>query len=371
MTGTIIGIYIKNDTTNQIFKKSIHMTELYLKSAEISSIPYGEFDMLYNLKILDLSLNQLTEISFLVSSLQSLSLFNISYNSLNQLMTNFTDQLDHLLLNVSHPINIDIRSNPFVCNCDSLSFLRWIKKANVALLYNGSFLCSYKGHQEMTLIAVDVNHLTSECYLIYIATFSVAGIVVIIVSISIAVYHYRWNIRTWLLKFAHSNPDPRNIQFKYDGFVVYSDEDRQWVHNIMLDEIENVKKLKLCVHHRDFIPGDDIDEQIVKSVDNSRKTLLILTKNFLASDWCLYEMKVARNKLQAEGKDVIIPILLAELPDENMHLSVKNLLREKTYLQWETSMGGQKYFWKRLELALRGPNKIHTCKRAKGKKTVI
>ena len=270
MTGTIIGIYIKNDTTNQIFKRSIHMTELYLKSAQISSIPYGEFDMLYNLQKLDLSLNQLTEISFLVSSLWSLSLFNISYNSINQLTTNFTDQLDHLLLNVSHPINIDIRSSPFVCNCDSLSFLRWIKKTKVGLLYKGSFLCSYKGHQEMTLIAVDMNHLTSECYLIYIATISLAGIVVIIVSISIAVYHYRWNIRTWLLKFAHSNPDPRNIQFKYDGFVVYSDEDRQWVHNIMLDEIENVMKLKLCVHHRDFIPGDDIDEQIVKSVDNSR-----------------------------------------------------------------------------------------------------
>ena len=81
-------------------------------------------------------------------------------------------------------------------------------------------------------------------------------------------------------------------------------------------------------------------------------------------------MKVARNKLQAEGKDVIVPILLAELPDESMNLSVKNLLREKTYLQWETSMGGQKYFWKRLELALSGPNKIHTCKRAKGKKIV-
>ena len=370
MTGTIIGIYIKNDTTNQIFKRSTQLKELYLKSAQISSIPYGEFDMLYNLQKLDLSLNQLTEISFLVSSLWSLSLLNISYNSLHQLTANFTLRLDQLFVNVSHPINVDIRSSPFVCNCDSLSFLRWIKKTKVGLLNNGSFLCSYKEHQQMTLIAVDVNHLTSECYLIYIVTFSVTGIVVIIVSISIAVYHYRWNIRTWLLKFAHSNPDPRNIQFKYDGFVVYSDGDRQWVHNIMLDEIENVMKLKLCVHHRDFIPGDDIDEQIVKSVHNSRKTLLILTKNFLASDWCLYEMKVARNKLQAEGKDVIIPILLAELPDENMHLSVKNLLREKTYLQWETSMGGQKYFWKRLELALRGPNKIHTCKRAKGKKTL-
>ena len=108
------------------------------------------------------------------------------------------------------------------------------------------------------------------------------------------------------------------------------------------------------MHFRDFNPGDDIDHQIIRSVDNSRKTLLILTKHFLVSEWCQYGMRVARNKLQAEGKDVVVPILLAELPEEHGNPSVKNLIREKTYLRWETSLGGQEYFWEKLAFAISG-----------------
>ena len=357
MTGTNVGLYIRNDTHCLIFKKSLQLRKLYLSAAQITFIPLREFENLHQLELLDLSGNHLTEITFLVSSLNSLSLLNISHNSLYQLTSNVTDNLDALIANSSEVVMIDLNFNTFICDCPSIRFIKWISATKFHLLNKTSFLCTYEGRQQMSLVAVNVNKLICHCYGAYIATFIVIGLALIIILTSFTVYKYRWNIRTWFLKVANSGHYKGDtVPYKYDGFVVYSDEDRQWVHNFMLDEIENVRNLKLCVHHRDFLPGDDIDEQIVRSVDNSRKTLLILTKNFLASEWCLYEMKVAWNKLQAEGKDVIIPILLAELPVDNMNLSVKNLLREKTYLQWETSMGGQAYFWKKLEIALRGPN---------------
>ena len=34
-------------------------------------------------------------------------------------------------------------------------------------------------------------------------------------------------------------------------------------------------------------------------------------------------------------------------------MSVWNLLRERTYLKWETNLDGQAYFWKKLELAMK------------------
>ena len=360
LTGTNVGIYIRNDTEHQIFEKSLQLRELYLSYAHISFIPYKEFETLVLLQVLDLSSNHLMEVEFLLSPLRSLSMLNISHNSLPRLSSNVTNQLDKLSLDLHVPLELDMQDNTFMCDCHCISFVKWVISTKVTLTDKTSYLCMYKTIGEMSLVTVPTDNLTGECYLVYIATFTVIGISLIIIAVIIFAYKYRWNIRTWLLKMTHGNTTLDPKRFSYDGFVVYSDEDRQWVHNIMMDEIENVRKMKLCVHHRDFIPGDDIDEQIVRSVDNSRKTLLILTKNFLASDWCLYEMKVARNKLQAEGKDVIIPILLAELPDEYMNLSVKNLLREKTYLQWETSMGGQEYFWKKLEIALVGPNKLRT-----------
>ena len=363
MTGTNIGIYIKNDTNNQIFEKSVLLKDLRLGEAQISFIPLKEVKNLHQLETLDLSGNELMQLSFLVSPLWSLSLLNLSHNALYQLTPNATESIDVLLSNRTSTLHIDLQFNPFTCDCLSRQFINWISITKADLLGKDMYLCTYQGQRQMTLVAVDYNQLTIDCYMTYIATFSVGGIALIIIITIFLVYKYRWRLRTWLLKVTNATKGKGDsVPYKYHAFVVYSDEDRQWVHNIMMDEIENVRKMNLCVHHRDFIPGEYIDEQIVSSVDNSRKTLLILTKNFLASDWCMYEMRVARNKLQAEGKDVIIPILLAELPEEYMNLSVKNLLREKTYLQWETSMGGQEYFWKKLEIALRCPNKIRKRK---------
>ena len=175
----------------------------------------------------------------------------------------------------------------------------------------------------------------------------------LIIATIILVYKYRWKIKTLLLKIVNYNRNRDNNVYQYDAFVVYSDEDRQWVHNVLLYELETVRGMKVCVHFQDFIPGEVIDKNIVDAIDNSRKTLLILTKHFLVSEWCEYEMRSARNKLQAEGKDVVVPILLAELPDDYFNPSVKNLIREKTYLQWETSIAGQEYFWEKLAIALR------------------
>jgi hypothetical protein len=41
-------------------------------------------------------------------------------------------------------------------------------------------------------------------------------------------------------------------EYVYDGFVIYCDEDRKWVHQKAVQRIENESGLKLCIRHRDF-----------------------------------------------------------------------------------------------------------------------
>ena len=358
LTGTNVGIYIRNDTKNQIFEKSVQLRELYLRSAQISFIPYNEFVTLVKLQVLDLSSNHLKDIEFLISPMHSLSLLNISHNSLPRLSSNITSQLEKL----PGPVELDMQDNAFMCDCHSMSFVKWVTRTKVKLTLKNSYLCTYQSRGEMSLVTVDTDELTTECYLIYIVTFTVTGFALITIAVIFIVYKYRWNIRTWLLKVTHSKSKVDLREYKYDGFVAYSEKDEQWVTNILMHELENVRNLKLCAHHREFELGEYITENISNAIHNSRKTLLILTKNFLASRSCMYEMRVARNKLLAEGIDVIVPILLAELPDENMDIGVKNLLQEKTYIQWETSMGGQNYFWEKLETTLLDPNKKRNSK---------
>ena len=353
VSGTNIGLYIQNDTGNLIFETSHKLKILLLRSAEIYFVPQNEFIHLNNLEILDLSNNFLSHVCISVSSLVSLSFLNLSHNSLYLLTPKLTMELDELMFKTS--VNINLQHNSFICDCPSLFVIRWLKNTAVKLTNKSKLSCTYKGQQEISLVAVDMQTFITECYLIYIVTCTVVGIALAIIATIGLVYKCRWKIRTTMLKLVHwkSNND-KNNEYKYNAFVVYSEEDRQWVHNILLYELETVRGMKLCVHFRDFNPGEDIDEQIVKSVDNSRKTLLILTKHFLISEWCQYEMRVARNKLQAEGKDVVVPILLAELPVEHGNPAIKNLIREKTYLRWETSLGGQDYFWEKLTFAISG-----------------
>ena len=215
---------------------------------------------------------------------------------------------------------------------------------------------------------VSLRETVTHCYALYLVIGILGSVALLTIASVIVCYRYRWKIRPCFLKISSYRNVSDDRPYKFDGFVVYSDEDRQWVHHTMLDEMENVRKFMLCAHHRNFIPGHDIDVQIVHSVDTSRKTVLILSKHFLESSWCQYEMSVARNKLQAQGKDVVVPILLTQLPSASASMteSVKNLLREKTYLKWETSIAGQQYFWKKLELALRSKSRIIVKKETQG-----
>ena len=85
---------------------------------------------------------------------------------------------------------------------------------------------------------------------------------------------------------------------KYDAFVSFAHEDTDFIHNELAPKLEkeSTEQFKLCLHTRDWIPGTWIIEQISTSVDNSRRTIIILSKNFLKSIWSLMEFRLAHIK---------------------------------------------------------------------------
>ena len=300
---------MSNDTEQQMFSHSVKLKSLYLQAAMVTLITYDEFSQLCHLNVLDLSSNGLTNIAFDLSNLTSLHLLNLSNNFIYQLSSVVIDALNSM-----DNGTVDVQHNEFVCDCNSIGFLKWIKATTrVTIQDRDSHLCSYQGLGSVNLVGVDVNQLTAQCYATYIAIATVTFLAIVIIACLVVGYQYRWKMKTFLLRLAHYRRTQDNDNYPFDGFVVYSDEDRYWVHKTLLPMVEEEMKLKLCIHHRDFIPGHDIDEQIIRKINSSRKTLLILSTDFLRSDWCHYEMSVARNKLHAEGKDVVIPILLSEL----------------------------------------------------------
>lgn len=105
---------------------------------------------------------------------------------------------------------------------------------------------------------------------------------------------------------------------------------------------------KLCIHERDWLPGNLISWNIVNSVQNSRRTILILSKEFIQSIWFQVEFHTAYYQMLEDKMDRVIVVVRGELPPkEELDKDLVFLLTTKTYLTW-----GEKWFWEKLRYAL-------------------
>ncbi len=106
-------------------------------------------------------------------------------------------------------------------------------------------------------------------------------------------------------------PPQSEDQFEYDVFSSYSSKDKQWVRGELLPALEK-HGLRVIIDFRDFRPGAPSIKEIERAVLSSRKTLLILTPDYLHSQWTEFEN-----------------LLLQTLEPSNQTLRLIPLLKEK------------------------------------------
>ncbi|XP_063050315.1 toll-like receptor 13 [Engraulis encrasicolus] len=131
-------------------------------------------------------------------------------------------------------------------------------------------------------------------------------------------------------------------------------KDERWVHRELLPNLETEQGWRLCLHHRDFEPGKPIIDNIVEGIYSSRKTICVVTRDYLGSEWCSREIQVASFRLFDEKKDVLILVFLEDIPAQ--HLSpyhrMRKLVKKQTYLCWPKPGEDKSVFWQKLRMAL-------------------
>uniref|UniRef100_UPI00398EFADF toll-like receptor 13 n=1 Tax=Pristiophorus japonicus TaxID=55135 RepID=UPI00398EFADF len=143
----------------------------------------------------------------------------------------------------------------------------------------------------------------------------------------------------------------------YDAFVSYSSSDEAWVVDQLLPQLEQrgPEWFQLCLHSRDFELGMDIFRNIEKAIHSSRKTLCVISSQYLRSEWCSLEYQLTSLRLFCDQNDVLIVIFLEDIP--NFQLSachkLRKLVKSKTYIEWPEEAEKQVLFWARLREALR------------------
>jgi tetratricopeptide (TPR) repeat protein len=100
---------------------------------------------------------------------------------------------------------------------------------------------------------------------------------------------------------------PDTAPLPYDVFLSYSHRDNQWVRQDLLPKLE-ANKLAVLIDFRDFEAGAPTIEEIQRAIDESRKTLLVLTDNYLQSEWTTFERYLLQTDDPTNAKRKLIPV---------------------------------------------------------------
>ncbi|KAK7084380.1 hypothetical protein SK128_021957 [Halocaridina rubra] len=251
---------------------------------------------------------------------------------------------------------LSLGNNPWPCDCGSIDFLNFlhvpsrkvtdfedIKCADgeeLLLDLNEYSLCPFF-MQPMVIVSL-------VAIAVFLLLFAVLG--------TVSFYKYKQGIKVWL--FAHRfclwaiTEDEMDANKKYDAFISYSHKDEEFVNTVLVPKLESEDpKYRICLHYRDWIPGEYIQNQILQSVEASRRTIVILSSNFIESVWGQLEFKAAHSQALQDKTNRIIVIVYGEIPPESeLDEKLQLYISMKTYIKW-----GDAKFWEKLRYAMPHP----------------
>nr|WBP49913.1 Toll-like receptor protein [Mimachlamys nobilis] len=352
--------YLPSNVTrfNRMFVNLRKLRNLILQKVNLFDMPRNLFQRMPNLTQLVLNGNHINgwnddpDVFENVTSIRGLFLENNHITLINK--TSFPANFLKSLTKVS------FSNNPFSCTCKLMWFLNWMKSLKPSHIkstirykcrsppeLNGILLSDYNPTEEECLV---VDKLLENVCIGIAVTFIVTTVVVTMG------YKYRFYLSYWLHILGIRRMGYQRIEddaeYQYDAFVIYCHDDSRFVVDEMIPELEEKAGCKLCVHARDFDVGNFILDNITVNIQHSRNVILVLSRAFLRSQWCQYELIYTQSRLIQEGPGVLTVILLEEIEAGMLPSSIRSVLDTVTYNEWPKDMTGRRRFWGKLLTAL-------------------
>lgn len=308
----------------------IGITTLYLEKLNLTKLPTVSLVGYSNIKKLYVSGNQLQDLTIenLPENLTFLDIRNNRFKFLRPEVLDYLEQRSHIL-------RILISNNSWSCDCFPSNFLQFIQK--VPEMIDDFESIKYNG------LTPGITLDKCRVYTIYLILFVAALIIVACVII----FWYRTSI---LMCLYYHNILPNcilrtaeNIEFpqRYDAFLAFSHKNLDLVKEYV-ERLENGRRqFRLCFYQRDWLIGESIPRAILQSIENSKRIILLMTKDFVNSSWGTFEFRTA---IKATSMDRRIIIVYPEVEDFNdLDSELRLYMKFNTYLRYDDSQ-----FWKKL-----------------------
>ncbi|KOX77951.1 Protein toll [Melipona quadrifasciata] len=331
---------------NRSFNGLRDLEDLHLQDNKIRELKGHEFEGLDALKLLYLHRNRIASIgNDTFSSLRSLRVLRLESNRLTTLA----------VWTLPGSIEVSLSGNPWSCECDYVqSYREWIREPNVRVTDASALRCvsvDNDVHRNYTKTIIEKQVLQDYLPLL-IATLVGSLLVVLLCMLG---FVFRQELRVWFhsrfgvrIFYRNQEVDRDDRDKLFDAFISYSSKDEAFVAEELAPVLETGNpRYKLCLHYRDFPVGSFIADTIVQAVESSKRTIMVLSENFIKSEWCRFDFKSAHHQVLRDRRRRLILVLVGDVHQRDLDPDIRLYLKTNTYLQW-----GDKLFWEKLRFAL-------------------
>ncbi|XP_044945228.1 toll-like receptor 8 isoform X2 [Mustela putorius furo] len=354
------------------------LTQLYINNNMLNFFNWTLLQHFPHLHLLDLSGNRLSSLTNSLSKFTpSLRTLLLRRNRISHLPSNFLSEasgLIHLDLssNLLKMINkstlqtktntsltiLKLDRNPFDCTCDIGDFRRWMdENLDVTIPRLTDVICSSPGDQKgKSIMSLELTTCISDTIAAVLCFFT--SLITITMMLAALGHHWFywdvWFIYHVCLAKVKGYRSLSTSQTFYDAYVSYDTKDASvtdWVINELrfhLEESEG-KNVLLCLEERDWDPGLAIIDNLMQSINQSKKTIFVLTKEY-AQNWNFKTaFYLALQRLMEENMDVIVFILLEPVLQHSQYLRLRQRICKSSILQWPDNPKAEGLFWQSLK----------------------
>lgn len=266
-------------------------------------------------------------------------------------LTTIDSKILKRLSNSTQITKLSLKNNPWRCDCESRDLLSYVQ-ANFKDIPDLLDIRCISSNVSLSKLTLDeVCPASSRLYIVVGSLISVFGL---LLGLALAMFfRFQRHIKIWLfsknLCMCLVSEDELDKDKIYDAFISFSHKDEDFVIKELVSKLEDgPRPYKLCIHMRDWLAGEWIPTQIERSVEESRRTIVVLSPNFIESEWGTYEFQVAHKQALKDKRTRVIIILYGEIgPIDNLEPDLKTYLQMNTYVKW-----GEPWFWQKLKYNL-------------------
>jgi len=349
---------------NQTFNGLKSLAVLHLENNHVRSLQGFEFSGLGRLRELYLQNNGITSIhNNTFKALKSLEVLFLQGNTIMDF------PVWQLVLN-PYLVSLRLADNLWSCECQYLAKFRdWLKVFSAKVADLEELTCvsnEAEGEGSMMMAAYDTvpceqasNSAVAKGIVqeqevrdytpLMIATLASFALILLL---ALGLFLFRHSLRVWI----HSKYGVRvfeSLEAKvesgklFDAYIAYSPVDEVFVRQVLAHDLEVGSKHRVCLHHRDLPPNTVISDTVVRAGEAAQRTIIVLSQNFLKTEWSRYDFKSGLLQAVNQGSKKVIFVLVGSIDSCQLDPNLRLLLKNNIVLQW-----GDSLFWEKMRYSL-------------------